>query len=156
MSLFLRNLFFTLLQPGLVAGAFPYVIAKMEFETVFESPMGVLKVIGLIVCIVGVVITCHCIFKFATEGHGTLSPADPTTRLVIKGLYKYSRNPMYVGVMMILLGECLFTLNLNLLLYSILIFTAFNLFIIYWEEPRLTKDFGEEYITYQKQVRRWI
>lgn len=154
MSLLLRNLFFTLLQPGLVAGVFPYLIVKKEFEAVFENPIHMLTVIGLIVTVV--VVTCHCIFKFATDGRGTLSPVDPTRRLVIKGLYKYSRNPMYVGVMMILVGECLFTLNLNLVFYSMLIFIAFNQFIIYREEPRLTKDFGEAYIVYQKQVRRWI
>src|SRR6476660_9508081 len=130
MSLFLRNLFFTLLQPGLVAGLFPYLIAQKEFETVLERPIDVLTVIGMIVCIIGVGITGHCIFKFATDGRRTLSPADPTTRLVIKGLYKYSRNPMYVGVMMILVGECLVTLNLSLVIYALLIFTAFSLFII--------------------------
>lgn len=98
----------------------------------------------------------HCIVRFAIDGLGTLSPADPTKRLVTFGLYRFSRNPMYVGVMMILLGEVVFTQSAYLLFYSIGIFVLFNLFIVYREEPRLKKDFGQDYETYRKTVRRWI
>ncbi len=89
--------------------------------------------------ITGIIITLLCIIRFATEGRGTLSPADPTRELVIAGLYKYSRNPMYIGVMSILAGECLLIPATALIVYSAFVFLAFNLFIIFYEEPRLKK-----------------
>lgn len=112
-SLILRNLLFTILQPGLV-------------------------------------------MSFAVKGQGTLSPADPTKRLVTTGLYRFSRNPMYVGVMMILIGEAAFFQSTDLWVYSLVVFIAFNTFILFFEEPRLRKDFTEEYNKYCQQVRRWI
>jgi protein-S-isoprenylcysteine O-methyltransferase Ste14 len=85
-----------------------------------------------------------------------LSPADPTKKLVISGLYKFSRNPMYIGVMLILVGECAFFSSISLLIYSTFVFIAFNLFILFHEEPRLENDFGAEYQQYRKTVRRWL
>ena len=98
----------------------------------------------------------HCIVNFAIKGRGTLSPADPTKRLVINGLYKYSRNPMYIGVILILVGESIFSRSQSLWIYSLIIFIAFNVFIVGFEEPRLRSDFGEEYRAYCKKVRRWM
>jgi len=156
MSLFLRNLFFTILQPGVVAGLIPFLLARKNFENSFPGSLHAYHYVAIAVCIAGIGITLHCIANFAIHGHGTLSPADPTKRLVISGLYKFSRNPMYVGVMLILLGEAIFTQSANLLVYSIGVFTAFNLFIVFREEPRLKKDFGKSYHEYCKTVRRWI
>jgi len=156
MSLFLRNLFFTILQPGVVAGLIPFLLAKKSLGTILTNPFHAHHYVGMMVGIVGVGITLHCIANFAIHGRGTLSPADPTRRLVISGLYKFSRNPMYVGVMLTLIGEAIFTQSNNLWVYSLGVFTAFNLFIIFREEPRLKKDFGTSYHEYCKTVRRWI
>jgi protein-S-isoprenylcysteine O-methyltransferase Ste14 len=156
MSLFLRNLFFTILQPGVVAGLIPFVLAKTKFENAFVHSFHAQHYSGAIVCITGIGITLHCIANFAIHGRGTLSPADPTKRLVVAGLYKFSRNPMYVGVMLILIGEVVFTASIPLGVYSMAVFTAFNLFIVFYEEPRLKKDFGTSYHAYCKRVRRWI
>ena len=98
----------------------------------------------------------HCIIRFAVEGRGTLSPADPTKKLVIKGLYGFSRNPMYVGVMMILIGEATFFQSGSLCIYLLFIFLAFNVFILLFKEPRLHEEFGEDYRTYCQKVRRWF
>ena len=98
----------------------------------------------------------ECIFRFAVEGRGTLSPADPTKKLVIRGLYRFSRNPMYIGVMMILIGEAIFFQSKNLWIYLLFIFLAFNLFVLLVEEPRFRKDFGKDYYKYCKEVRRWF
>lgn len=154
--LVLRNLLFTILQPGMVAGVVPYWLANTQFQNVLRSAFRLPQYIGIVVFTLGLIILFHCIFRFIVEGKGTISPADPTKHLVIKGLYKFSRNPMYVGVMMILIGETIFCSSPSLLIYSILILTAFNLFITYREEPRLKKDFGEEYDTYKRKVRRWL
>jgi len=97
-----------------------------------------------------------CIYEFAVFGKGTLSPLDPTKRLVVRGLYRYSRNPMYVGVMLMLIGEAIFAASIPLLIYLVLVFIGFNLFILLHEEPRLKRDFAEEYAEYCKKVRRWI
>lgn len=104
----------------------------------------------------GLLILTSCIISFAIKGNGTLSPADPTKKLVVSGLYRYSRNPMYVGVLLILIGEALFFPMVRLLIYLVFVFVAFNGFIILAEEPRLRKDFGAAYSAYCKNVRRWI
>lgn len=155
-SLLLRNLFFTFLQPGLVAGLFPYWILGNLVTKEFSTPFDWYQYIAITVFLVGLLIMVKCIFQFAFEGRGTLSPADPTKKLVIKGFYRYSRNPMYVGVVLILIGETLFFTSKNLLGYSTIIILCFNLFVILVEEPRLQKDFGSDYVHYCKKVRRWF
>lgn len=155
-SLLLRNLFFTILQPGLVAGLFPYWIAGTQFDFAVAQPFNSFQYGALLIFVAGFVIMMACIFRFAFEGKGTLSPADETKQLVIGGLYRYSRNPMYIGVMLILIGETLFTLSSSLAIYSSIIFICFNLFIMLHEEPRLQKDFGDQYGQYRKKVRRWL
>lgn len=154
-SLFLRNLIFTLLQPGVVCIGIPWLILDKVPELLSKTPSYILIVAcGFI--LVGACILCNSIYLFATVGRGTLSPLDPTKNLVIIGLYKYSRNPMYVGVMLILLSECLLFQNQHLLNYTLTVFILFNIFIIFVEEPRLVREFGHEYSNYCKQVRRWL
>lgn len=156
LSLYLRILVFTILQPGVVAGLIPWLILKYEPGIILNDTFSAWQYLGIVFFVFGLLILLMCIARFGFEGKGTLSPLDPTKKLVIAGLYKYSRNPMYVGVMMILAGETVFFQSYHLLVYSILIFCAFHAFIIYREEPRLLKDFGEEYISYKSAVRRWI
>lgn len=156
LSLFLRNLFFTIIQPGVVAGLIPYWIVHDRGYNPFEGPFQWWNYSGAIIFLLGFYLTIDCIYRFAVYGNGTLSPADPTKKLVINGWYRYTRNPMYVGVMLILFGEVIFFKSLSLLIYTLIVMAAFTLFIIYFEEPRLRKDFGEEYEAYAKRVRRWI
>ena len=154
-SLILRNLFFTILQPGIVVGLIPYLI--LQNSNLVDYKLNTLyDYIGLLFFIIGFIIVLVCIFHFATLGNGTLSPVDPTKKLVIKGLYKLTRNPMYVGVIFLLIGEVVFTKSINLLFYTLFVFIGFHLFIKYIEEPRLLNDFGEEYKQYSKSVKRWI
>lgn len=154
-SLLIRNLIFTVLQPGLVAGLIPFYILGEDVNAL-AWPWPFHMYAGLLLFAIGLVIMLHCILQFALEGRGTLSPADPTKRLIIRGLYRISRNPMYVGVMMMLTGEAIMTQSPSLWIYSAIIFLAFNLFIMLREEPRLRKDFGKEYMIYCSKVRRWF
>ncbi len=154
-SLLLRNLLFTILQPGIVAGLVPFLILGEKANNILAQP-SFHHYLGMAVFVIGFVIMMTCIISFAIKGQGTLSPADPTKRLVISGLYKFSRNPMYVGVSMILMGEAIFFQSNFLWIYLLFVFIAFNIFILLNEEPRLRKDFGEEYNLYCKKVRRWI
>src|SRR4051794_37848165 len=97
LSLFFRNLVFTILQPGLVAGLVPYWILGSKVKKASIKPSHAYQYAGAVIFIVGFVIMITCIISFAVKGRGTLSPADPTKRLVATGLYKFSRNPMYIG-----------------------------------------------------------
>jgi protein-S-isoprenylcysteine O-methyltransferase Ste14 len=155
-SLLLRNLFFTILQPGIVAGLIPFWIVRDRVQTIFNLPLQQHHYSGSIVFVIGFVVMLICIISFAVQGRGTLSPAAPTKKLVISGLYKYSRNPMYVGVSMMLIGEAILFQSAALWMYAFVIIAAFNTFIIFFEEPRLKKDFGEEYNNYCEKVRRWF
>jgi protein-S-isoprenylcysteine O-methyltransferase Ste14 len=155
-SLFFRNLLFTIIHPGIVAGLIPYLILGDKVNSGFVQPLQIHQYAGAMVFIMGFIILLNCIVNFAVRGRGTLSPADPTKKLVISGLYRLSRNPMYASVMLILAGEAIFFRSVNLWIYSIVVFIGFNIFILLFEEPRLRKDFGEEYKTYCKKVRRWI
>jgi protein-S-isoprenylcysteine O-methyltransferase Ste14 len=127
-----------------------------KVNDIFGEPLRLNQYAGAIVFLTGFVIMMICIINFAVKGRGTLSPADPTRKLVVSGLYRFSRNPMYAGVMLILIGEAIFFQTMNLWIYSFVVFIAFNIFIVLVEEPRLRKDFGEEYKTYCNKVRRWI
>ena len=154
-SLLLRNLVFTLLQPGLVAGVIPYYILGGDLSRL-QRPSPLQLYAGLAILLIGLAIMLRCILQFALQGKGTLSPVDPTKRLVVRGLYKYSRNPMYVGVMLILIGEAIMAQSVPLWIYLVVVFICFNLFILLHEEPRLRRDFGTEYLDYCRIVRRWI
>jgi protein-S-isoprenylcysteine O-methyltransferase Ste14 len=156
LSLLLRNLLFTVLLPGLVAGLIPYWLLRNANKDFFPNPWTIWHFAGASIMILGFLILMSCILRFATEGKGTISPLDPTKNLVAKGLYRYSRNPMYVGVMLLLLGEAVFWQSLVLAGYAAIVFIGFNLFIIFHEEPRLKRDFGTEYELYFQKVRRWF
>ncbi len=156
LSLFVRNLFFTIVQPGLVVVLIPFWILGFSSVTIFPHNWQWYHNIGAITFFLGLVIMLWCIASFAIKGRGTLSPADPTKRLVVVGLYRFSRNPMYVGVMLMLIGEFIFFRSISLAIYSFLVFFAFTIFIRLVEEPRLKRDFGEAYHLYCEEVRRWI
>lgn len=156
MSLFLRNLFFTILQPGIVAGLVPFLLSGKSLDTIVEPPLSYFHVIGIIIFILGFILMSVCIINFAVRGKGTLSPADPTKKLVVAGPYKFSRNPMYVGVMMLLISETIFFQSFPIGIYSLIIFIAFYTFVVFFEEPRLLECFGDEYKKYTKAVRRWL
>lgn len=156
LSLLLRNLLFTILQPGVVTGLIPYLLLRNSGKTFFPETWTIRYFTGAFIIIAGFSLLIYCILKFATEGKGTISPIDPTKKLVAKGLYRYSRNPMYVGAMTLLIGEAVFWQSPALALYAAVVFIGFNLFIILHEEPRLRRDFGAEYEEYFQNVRRWL
>ncbi|HSY48018.1 MAG TPA: isoprenylcysteine carboxylmethyltransferase family protein [Thermoanaerobaculia bacterium] len=114
--------------------------------------------LGWIVIACGGVIAGSCVFEFAWRGIGTPAPFDPPRRLVISGPYRWVRNPMYLGMDVILLGEAITfpRLTTTMLIMIASLWCALMLFIIGFEEPTLSRKFGEDYIEYCKQVRRWI
>ena len=150
----LRSLLWTILLPGVVAGYVQwrfFGLGRTPFD--LTSPT---QLLGLVCIGLGVVLLAACIFEFAWSGRGTLSPADPPRHLVVRGLYRYVRNPMYLSVTMILLGEALVVHSVALTIYWAIWFAAANIFVLCYEEPALRRRFGSSYNEYTQQVRRWI
>lgn len=156
LSLYLRNLLFTILQPGLVAGLIPLWITGFQLNEICGVTWLWHRYFAALLFLIGFGIMLWSIISFAVKGRGTLSPADPTKKLVVTGLYKFSRNPMYLGVVLMLIAEALFMRSTELWIYALLVFIVFNMFTLFFEEPRLRRDFGAEYRRYCEKVRRWI
>jgi len=104
----------------------------------------------------GAALLIACIWEFAHAGRGTLAPVDPPRRLVVRGPYRYVRNPMYVSVTVIIIGEVLLTRSGALAVYGAVWFAMVNLFVLGYEEPTLRRRFGESYERYTREVGRWI
>jgi protein-S-isoprenylcysteine O-methyltransferase Ste14 len=154
LSLTLSSLLWTILLPGVVSGYVPWTFFGVR-DTVVDlaSP---LQLLGLLFIIAGAALLVACIVEFARSGRGTLSPVDPPRYLVVRGLYRYVRNPMYLSVTAILLGEVLLTRSGALALYWLIWFVVVNAFVIGYEEPTLRVQFGESYEEYLRTVGRWI
>jgi protein-S-isoprenylcysteine O-methyltransferase Ste14 len=150
----LRSLLWTILLPGFFAGYVPwrfFGLGRARFDLFSPASVLGLSCVGL-----GAVLLAACIFEFARSGRGTLSPVDPPRHLVVRGLYRYVRNPMYVSVTAIILGEALLTRSVALALYWAVWFAGANLFVIGFEEPSLRRRFGLSYDEYAREVGRWI
>jgi len=150
----LRSILWTLLMPGVVAGYIPwrfFGVARAQLTLV--NPVHIL---ALLMRGLGAALLIACIWEFARSGRGTLSPVDPPRELVVRGLYRYVRNPMYLSVTMIVLGEVLLSGSRALFIYWVVFFSAANLFVIGYEEPNLRRRFGASYERYTQHVRRWI
>jgi protein-S-isoprenylcysteine O-methyltransferase Ste14 len=147
--LFIRSIAAAVVFPGTVTVAIPLLILQGSGQ---HTP----RRTGLALVAVGAAILFRCIWEFAVTGRGTLAPIDPPTRLVVHSLYRYVRNPMYVGVVLILAGEAWVFWSGGLLLYAAGFVVVTNLFIILHEEPALRRRFGESYADYMRTVPRWV
>ncbi|MEX2110130.1 MAG: isoprenylcysteine carboxylmethyltransferase family protein [Gemmatimonadaceae bacterium] len=150
----IRSLVWTVLLPGLFAGYLPwrfFGLAQVDLD--FGNP---LHLFGLLLIALGAALLLACIWEFARSGRGTLSPVDPPRELVVRGLYHYVRNPMYLAVTTIVLGELTLTRSQSLLWYWVVWFAAVNVFVIAYEEPTLRRQFGASYERYTQSVGRWM
>ncbi len=148
----LQTILFTIAVPGSVLVLIPSWILGG-----FPKPMpGPLKWLGILVMSLGAVIYFRCAWEFAVRGLGTPAPIAPTKFLVTTALHRYVRNPMYIGVFSVLLGEALLFRAVLLLAYAAFCFTAAYFFVIFYEEPTLRRQFGESYEEYRHSVPRWI
>ncbi len=151
MALFIKNLLFVLVAPGTAAIYVPLYLARGR------APAGPpLTVLAAALFVVGGAIYLWCVWDFAAYGRGTPAPIDAPRRLVTRGLYTFTRNPMYVGVITVILGWTVLFQSARLALYAVAIFAFFNLFILLYEEPHLRRVFGREYETYCAEVGRWL
>jgi protein-S-isoprenylcysteine O-methyltransferase Ste14 len=144
---------FFVVAPGTVAGLIPWFITRWEFH----QPMahwGVAKAVGILLICVGLVPLVSAFAEFVKAG-GTPLPAAPPPRLVVSGFNRYVRNPMYVGVLMVIVGQALLFGSLGLLIYGALAWLLVAAFVRWYEEPTLTRQFGTDYQEYQRAVPAW-
>jgi len=153
--LLLRSIFFTFILPGTVTVLIPYWLISSR-EGGFLSSHQLIRYLGLPLIVIGAAGLLSCIWDFFSAGKGTLAPVDPPKHLVVRGLYRYVRNPMYVSVLTILLGEAIFFNSLWVAVEAAIFFVLVNLFVAYYEEPYLDRRFGDTYKAYRRKVRRWI
>ncbi|MXV95716.1 MAG: isoprenylcysteine carboxylmethyltransferase family protein [Gemmatimonadetes bacterium] len=151
MMLILRVALFTVVVPGTVAGLLPFLIVG-DRAVAGGASLGL--ACGLFAF--GLVIYLRSARDFAVFGSGTPAPMDAPKRLVTRGFYRYTRNPMYVAVLALVMGWATLFGAADLVGYAILLFVVFSLFIRLYEEPRLVREFGEEYATYASEVGRWL
>lgn len=117
---------------------------------------GVMLIIGCLFIILGVGLVIYTNKEFLKIGNGTLAPTAPPKKLVVAGAYRYVRNPMIIGGLMIILGESLIFASIELFILFIVIFSINHVYFVYSEEPGLVKRFGGDYVEYKKNVPRWI
>jgi protein-S-isoprenylcysteine O-methyltransferase Ste14 len=150
----IRSIIWAALLPGVFAGYVPWrFFGLADVRLTLHDP---LHLVGLVFIGLGVGLLTACIWEFARSGRGTLAPIDPPSELVVRGLYRYVRNPMYLSVTTIVLGELLLTQSLGLFIYWAIWFAVVNLFVIGYEEPTLRRQFGASYERYSQTIPRWI
>jgi len=144
-----------LLLPFMVTVVIPYFIYSSRLVLFKEQPVAV-KITGAVIFFAGLSLQLYTTYLFKRFGKGTLAPWQPTQKLVIMGPYRYCRNPMITGVLMILAGEALYLNTLPILIWACMFFITNTVFFIFKEEPDMLRRFGEPYAQYKKQVPRWI
>lgn len=149
-----RSVLWVALLPGVVAGYVPwrfFSLPRLQLDA-----RSVNQVVGLTCVAAGVVLLVICVWEFARAGRGTLAPVDPPRELVVRGLYRYVRNPMYLSVTVIVLGEALWARSGPLFVYWAAWCAGANLFVIGYEEPSLRRRFGASYQRYTGRAGRWL
>lgn len=146
---------FVIVAPGFVAGLMPWWISRWQFQPAFFLAQSIRFVGGFLIGL-GLVGLLDSVARFAIQGFGTPAPVYPTRKLIVTGLYRFVRNPMYIAVVAAILGQGLLLGNLELLEYGGLVWLLFHLFVLLCEEPTLRATFGRDYSVFCAVVPRWI
>ena len=155
MSAVIGSAIFLVIAPGFVAGLVPYWISHWRLEAPFFG-IFLFRFTGGGLIALGLAGLLDSFARFAIQGIGTPAPVFPTRHLVVTGLYRYVRNPMYVAVVGTILGQGLLFGNIQLLEYGAVVWLLFHLFVLTYEEPTLRGSFGSEYEDFSNAVPRWI
>jgi protein-S-isoprenylcysteine O-methyltransferase Ste14 len=135
-----------------VAGVVPWLLTGWDSD---DWPLPV-RALGVVLIVGGVGVLLHAFGRFVVEGLGTPAPVAPTERLVVGGLYRHVRNPMYLAVAATITGQALLLGRTVLLAYAVLFMAAVGAFVHLYEEPTLTRRYGEEYAAYRRAVPAWL
>lgn len=147
---FLKTAIFTATVPGTVAGVVPWLLSHM-----WSLELGAARWVSIPLVAAGALTYLACAFGFALA-RGTPATFDPPKELVVSGPHRYVRNPMYVGLVAILVGEALLYQAGSILVYAAALGLGFHLFVVAYEEPNLRGRFGDSYAAYLQDVPRWI
>jgi protein-S-isoprenylcysteine O-methyltransferase Ste14 len=148
----LRHFLSILLLPTTVTVVIPYLIISSRPATPTRTSLA----IAAVVVSAGLTLVVMTVWQFATAGHGTLAPWDPPRRLVVRGVYRYVRNPMISGVLLILMGEAIAMRSRGLLSWALAFLLINAIYIPLLEEPFLIQRFGDDYRDYRRHVPRWV
>lgn len=145
---------FFALAPGVVAGLIPWWLTgwRMREPLPYWAPV---RIVGAVLLVAGGVVLVQAFARFVVDGRGTPAPVAPTEHLVVGGLYRYVRNPMYVAVVAAIVGQALVFGQLGLLAYAAVVWAACAAFVRWYEEPALRRRFGAEYDAYRRAVPAW-
>jgi protein-S-isoprenylcysteine O-methyltransferase Ste14 len=146
---------FLVVAPGFIAGLAPYWIAGWRIGPPFLG-IQAMRWLGGALIVLGGIGLLECFARFALQGLGTPAPIAPPLHLVVKGSYRFVRNPMYVAVTALIVGQALLLGSAALIAYAALIAASFHLFVVLYEEPTLRGSFGVEYQAFCKAVPRWL
>ena len=145
----------TLVVPGTACVLVPYFILRAA-NVSLAAPIDLMQLTAILVAALGLYMIVWVSTAFVRQGQGTPNPIEPPTRLVVTGLYRFVRNPMYVGALLIILAEAVYFRSAWLGLYAFGIWAALHIALVIFEEPQLKKRFGADYEQYLTTVPRWI
>ena len=145
---------FFLLAPGVVVGLIPWLLTRWQVREPlpYWAPV---RVVGGVLLVAGLIALVQAFVRFVVEGFGTPAPIAAPERLVIGGVYRYVRNPMYVAVLAAIVGEALLLGRLSLLIYAAVAWLIVAAFVRFYEEPTLSRRFGADYEAYRRAVPAW-
>jgi protein-S-isoprenylcysteine O-methyltransferase Ste14 len=147
-----KSALFLVTQPGVMAGLVPYLFTGWRSE----DPPAAVAALGWAMVAVGTGVLLHACFRFVVEGRGTPAPVAPTERLVVGGLYRHVRNPMYVAVMLAIAGQALILGRPVLLAYAAGFWLLVATFVRVYEEPTLSRRYADQYAAYRRAVPGWL
>jgi protein-S-isoprenylcysteine O-methyltransferase Ste14 len=143
---------FLLLAPGVAAGLIPWLLTGWEMEA---APLPVRTIGGALIGL-GAAFLLHAFYRFVVEGLGTPAPVAPPEHLVVGGVYRHVRNPMYIAVASTIVGQALLLGQFELLVYAALFGVLVFCFVHFYEEPTLARQFGSSYEEYRRAVPGWL
>ena len=141
--------------PGVVAALVPWLLTGWVLPPMSTTSQVLRGSLAAVAVLSGLVVLIGAFVRFVREGSGTPAPVAPTDRLVIGGLFRFVRNPMYLAVVTILLGQCVLFASTTLLIYTVLVWAAMAAFVRWYEEPVLATRYGQQYQDYRRSVRAW-
>ncbi|MES0101708.1 isoprenylcysteine carboxylmethyltransferase family protein [Mesorhizobium sp. M0019] len=148
------SVIFLAVAPGVVAGLLPWLLTD-RYRLPWSRLPGFVPV-GWLLVVPGTAILLHAFARFALEGLGTPAPVAPTERLVVGGIYRHVRNPMYIAVLSIVLGQALLFSSWTVAAYLVIAAAAMISFVRLYEEPTLARRYGDEYEAYRRAVPGWL
>lgn len=149
------SLAFLIVAPGVVGGLVPWLLTGWQFTPLpgWWAPM---RLLGVALAAVGLVVLIRAFARFALEGRGTPAPFAPTEKLIVSGEYRHVRNPMYVAVLALIVGQALLFGSASLAIYALLVWLAVAAFVRFYEEPTLARRYGRQYLDYRAAVPAWL